>query len=254
MKKKQVFIGWSGNRSRTIAKALQRWLQNVLPNIKFWFSEEDLAKGKPWAGELLEAARDSAHGVFVITSDNKTAQWPVFEAGAVFKGSRNAICCPLLCGVNQGDISGPLAEFQSTAIQDREDVYRLVKELDEACADGKTDEQGVKQRFGESWPEFEQEVKTALESKPPDPEPAARRADRKPKEDLSSFFALDRSAMGATKPARQPRSRHPLFDYDPMTETYTARQQVPGPGYYEYDPASQTCTARTPPPLGASYD
>ena len=40
----KVFIAWSGNSCKHIAQILHEWLSSVLPYVKTWMSEEDIAE------------------------------------------------------------------------------------------------------------------------------------------------------------------------------------------------------------------
>jgi hypothetical protein len=57
--KLKIFISWSGNRSRAVAKAFHAWLPDVLPLAEPWMSAEDVENGAKWnqvvSGELEKA-------------------------------------------------------------------------------------------------------------------------------------------------------------------------------------------------------
>ena len=39
----KVFISWSGERSKKIAKALKKWIKNVIQSVEPFVSSEDIA-------------------------------------------------------------------------------------------------------------------------------------------------------------------------------------------------------------------
>jgi len=178
MEKLQVFISWSGPRSHEVAKHLKGWLPDVVRNAEPWLSSEDLRKGLQWLPELSKNLANTGFGLLVLTAENKDAPWLVFEAGVISKALPDKHCCPLLCDLKQSDISGPLAQFQSTSITKKDDVQRLVATMNQACGSGKVDDERLNKWFALSWTEFDKNVKDALAAQP---SPAAAGV-RKPNE------------------------------------------------------------------------
>ena len=43
----KVLISWSGDPSRSIAGALNDWLEGVLPQVEPWISDEEIRSGRP---------------------------------------------------------------------------------------------------------------------------------------------------------------------------------------------------------------
>lgn len=162
MDKLQVFISWSGDRSRAVAKHLKTWLPDVVRNAEPWLSSEDLRKGLQWLPELNKNLSSTGFGLLVLTADNKDAPWLVFEAGVISKALPDKHCCPVLCDLKQSDISGPLTQFQSTTITSKTDMLQLVKTMNDASDASKIDDERLHKWFSRSWDEFAQDVDQAL--------------------------------------------------------------------------------------------
>ena len=108
MAKMQVFISWSGPRSQAIAKCIRDWLPIVLPQTEPWVSTDDIPKGAQWLIQINQALSKCTAGLIVITPENQSAPWLVFEAGAAFKAMPDRLCCPILCSIKDSDLTGPL--------------------------------------------------------------------------------------------------------------------------------------------------
>ncbi|HNQ23865.1 MAG TPA: TIR domain-containing protein [Phycisphaerae bacterium] len=169
MDKLQVFISWSGERSHAVAEQVKTWLVDVVPQAEPWLSSEDLRKGLQWLPELNKSLNTSGFGLLVLTAENKDAPWLLFEAGVISKALPNRHCCPLLCGLKQTEISGPLAQFQSAAITSNKDMLHLAKTMHDASGAGKLDEERLNRWFPKTWDDFAKQVSQALATKPSAP-------------------------------------------------------------------------------------
>src|SRR6266852_8988974 len=122
-----VFISWSGERSKLAAEALYEWLPIVLQTAKPWMSSEDIQKGSRGLGEVGRALDGMKVGIICLTPENLTAQWILFEAGALSKtvDANTRVCTYLLCGLQPRDVKPPLGMFQATEAS-KEDMRKLV--------------------------------------------------------------------------------------------------------------------------------
>jgi len=123
-----VFISWSGERSRAAAEALRGWLPMIINAAKPFLSVTDIEKGTRWATELASKLQSAKAGILCLTPSNIHADWLLFEAGALSKTVENPFICPLLIGLEPSDIKGPLAQFQATRAT-KEDLLQLLKTL-----------------------------------------------------------------------------------------------------------------------------
>jgi hypothetical protein len=78
-----VFICWSGDRSKAIAQALTVLVRQVLSPPPEIFLSENIDKGAEWF-QAVRAGLDSARaGIIVLTHENIHSPWMHFEAGAL---------------------------------------------------------------------------------------------------------------------------------------------------------------------------
>jgi len=88
-----VFISWSGSRSRAVAEILRDWIQKVLQGTRPWLSTRDIEGGALWISEINEQLKESSIGIICISMDNRSNPWILFEAGALAKGlPSNRVC------------------------------------------------------------------------------------------------------------------------------------------------------------------
>src|SRR5688572_30100805 len=102
----QVFISWSGERSRMVAEALGAWLSQVIQAVDPWISLE-IAKGTRWGAEVSARLELTRIGIVCLTPENRHADWLLFEAGAISK-TKGAQLCTFLLDLRPADIEGPL--------------------------------------------------------------------------------------------------------------------------------------------------
>lgn len=108
----KVFLSWSGEQSREVAKVLKEWIPDIIQAVDPWMSEEDIHKGARWGSELADSLQGPHFGLLCLTRENLTAPWLLFEAGALSKSLDVARVCPFLFGIEKTDIErGPLLQF-----------------------------------------------------------------------------------------------------------------------------------------------
>lgn len=157
-----VFICWSGDRSKRVAEVLRDWLPSVIQSVRPWMADEDLRKGTNWPRELSEKLAKTNYGIVCLTEENLLNEWIMFEAGALSKQIEGALVAPFLLGVEKDQISGPLATFQLTEAI-KEDTYKLVKSVNEAQEMDKLDNVVLRKVYNKWWPDLEEQITKALE-------------------------------------------------------------------------------------------
>ncbi len=121
-----VFLSWSGERSRLAAEAFKLWIQEVLQCVEPWMSP-DIEKGANWPAELSDRLEMTYVGIAFLTQDNLSSPWLHFEVGSLAKTKRGRPCIVLL-DVAPTDVRGPLSLYQPTECNEG-DILRLVQNL-----------------------------------------------------------------------------------------------------------------------------
>ena len=64
-----LFIAWSGERSRFVAETLYDWLPKVI-KVKPWMSDYDIFSGERWFEKILKGLKTSDAGIICLTREN----------------------------------------------------------------------------------------------------------------------------------------------------------------------------------------
>lgn len=151
-----VFISWSGPRSKAAAEALKEWLPTILQAARPWMSASDIDKGTRWREEVTAALDAMKAGIICLSPENLTAEWLLFEAGALSKtrDPKAHVWTYLLADLKPQDVKDPLAMFQAT-IAEKEDTRKLIhsinKNLDAGVVEARLDH-----LFDKLWPDLEE--------------------------------------------------------------------------------------------------
>jgi hypothetical protein len=152
-----VFISWSGERSRCFAEALRSWLKQLINVLDPWMSVADIDKGTRWRDHVAARLKTSDIGIICLTPTNLRSEWLLFEAGALSKAIDTAYVCTLLIDLEPSDISGPLAQFQATRAN-RNEIRDLVRTINSALGlQGRSDHE-LDEAFEVWWPKLEQHL------------------------------------------------------------------------------------------------
>ncbi|ADV86383.1 Uncharacterised protein [Vibrio vulnificus] len=162
-----VFISWSGNRSKAVAELLDDWLQCVIQAVDPWMSSKDIDRGAMWFSEINDQLQNTTIGIICLTQDNLSKPWILFEAGALAKGLTESRVCTFLVDLEPSDIGTPLSQFNHT-FPNKDGVWELIRTLNSSLKDKALKERVLEQVFDTYWPQFEQRFKSILQDYPMD--------------------------------------------------------------------------------------
>jgi hypothetical protein len=199
MAKMDIFISWSGPRSRAVAEALKKYLPMIVNDFNPWLSSSDIDKGSRSSEEIARALTNARAGIICLTPNNLKEPWILFEAGAVAKTVREKpLACTLLIDLQITDVSGPLAQFQATKPTEAE-LLHLIQTLNKELGESAVPESQLAASFELCWPK----LKHTLDNLPPDgtgQTPPARPAD----DMLKELLELSRqNSLGVLESHRQ---------------------------------------------------
>lgn len=200
----KIFVSWSGETSKKIAESIREWLPTVLQTVKPYFTPSDIEKGTRWSSDIAKELDDSMAGIFCVTKENLNSQWLMFEAGAISKKVDQSLVCPILVGLDNSDIKGPLTQFQTTLFE-KSDFKKLVSGINKANVDNVLDESVLHTVFEKFWPDLHDKITTILKNEGlTNAKGADIRTDRDVLEeilDLSRALAIQKS--GGFKPHKE---------------------------------------------------
>lgn len=159
----KVFVSWSGERSKGVAKALSRWLPELFQDLTSWMSSDSISAGAQWETELKESLRESRFGVVCLTPENIAAPWLLFEAGAVSTAMAASRVVPYCFGMKPTEVTPPLSMFQASTA-DRDGTYLLIQSINQQRDEGRAmDELRLNRVFEKWWPDLESELQKISE-------------------------------------------------------------------------------------------
>lgn len=167
----QVFLSWSGERSRQIAEALRGWLPKVVQFVRPWMSAEDIGAGTRWLAEVSATLNTASVGIICVTPENQHNPWLLFEAGALSKTLDQTCVCPLLFEMTPGQLNGPITQFQANALN-RIGIGKVLMTINRGLGDRRLDAQYLDEILDVWWPKLEEK----LSAIPAPTKPVAARA------------------------------------------------------------------------------
>ena len=157
----KVFISWSGQDSKKLGEALRDWLPGVLQLVTPYFTPSDIEKGTRWSTDISRELSESQIGILCVTRDNIHNDWILFEAGALSKSLEKSHVCPVLFGITNTDLAGPLKQFQTTEFE-KGDIHRLLGVINGRSGENKLPQKTLDTVFEKWWPDLEGKVNQIL--------------------------------------------------------------------------------------------
>lgn len=155
-----IFLSWSGNRSKLIAKEFKEWIRIVIKNSQPFFSSQDVTKANRWTIELAKQLKETDFGIVLMTKENVNSPWIYFEAGALSSNYLKGNVCTIQFDISESEIQAPLNQFQN-AIFTREDILKLFLDINARVKNGNTEKQVIA-NFTKSWPSYNRKIREIL--------------------------------------------------------------------------------------------
>lgn len=128
---KKIFISWSGDNSKEIAKALKDVLENHVfrdQGLECFVSDIDISSGDDWWNKIKSELKKCKLGIACITKENKAAPWIYFESGAMI--ARELKLIPLLINCSYRALNDtPLSSKHMVDFYNEEKFCGMIKTI-----------------------------------------------------------------------------------------------------------------------------
>ncbi len=152
-----IFISWSGDRSRLIAEAIRVWLPKVMQSVKPWMSDQDISAGARWLTEVASTLNTTSVGLICVTPENQHNPWLLFEAGALSKTIEQTCVCPIVFEMTPGQLDGPLTQFQANSL-DRIGMGKVLATINSGLGDRRLETQQLEEILDVWWPKLQEKL------------------------------------------------------------------------------------------------
>lgn len=214
----EVFISWSGEKSRKSAEVLRGWLPSVIQAVTPYYTPKDIDKGQRWSNDIAGKLDSSQFGIILVTRDNLNAPWILFEAGALSKNVGSARVCPILLDLKPTDLSGPLVQFQATEFT-KDDIRKLVGAINDALGESSINEKILDNIFEKWWPDLEQELKAIISQDSSDKVAGEVRSDRELLEEVLRLVRSNEYTSFDSGNGLFDKLKHKAVSYNESTKT-----------------------------------
>jgi len=162
-----ILLTWSGASSHEIATFFHGWFPTVLPGIKPWISDQDIAKGRKWFPELMTQLDKTNMSITFVTPENVRSPWIYYEVGVIAAKLEHGIVCPYLTGVDGRSVKDtPLGQFQWTEAN-KTDTLNLLRSINQQLGDRGHDGRLLEGNFSTQWPKLKRLVDRIVEARVP---------------------------------------------------------------------------------------
>ncbi|WP_100483141.1 toll/interleukin-1 receptor domain-containing protein [Mycobacteroides abscessus] len=152
----QVFISWSGDRSREIGLIWKSLIEDTFDSVNAFVSHRDITPGERGLTVIKARLDETSVGIPIVTADNVDSQWINFESGALSKEVPDAPVRVMPCLVDYKDpseLTGPLTQFQAKLLN-QDGVEAILSTIAQANS---IEWQRKKAGFEARWPQFDEQ-------------------------------------------------------------------------------------------------
>jgi hypothetical protein len=217
--KVKVFISWSGQLAKKVARVWRDLLDAVFDNVDPFMSEKDIEAGDRNLRKIADELSGTNFGIVVVTQENQNSRWLNYEAGALSKNvdedseETGRVVPSIVDFARAGDVERPLGQFQGKLLNEegiRETLMVLAKVAD-------ADKDRIVERFDSLWSTAYEDRFAQAQTLPDTPAPKERDTPDKVDEILTIVrSAPDVDTVGEILTIVRDMSRTAKFGPPPM--------------------------------------
>ena len=191
----KIFVSWSGELSKQIAQTLRTWLPRIIQSLDVFYSPDDIEKGDNWDSKISQELSACNYGIICLTSENTTAPWIHFEAGAL-ANALDARVSTLMININPSDIKGPLARYQATRLE-KDDFSQLIESINKSL-ETPLDNTVLMPLLDALWPTISAEFEKAKNACPDqNPKPIKKELSNEPLEEILQLLRKQHTLLSS---------------------------------------------------------
>jgi hypothetical protein len=217
----KVFLSWSGEPSRSVAKALHGWLGLVVQHVEPWMSDEEIKSGARWNETLARSLDEMDFGIVCVTRSNQGSPWLMFESGALAKRLEIARLVPLCIDLKPSEVTSPLQGFQGRPLT-QAGMRQIIHDLHQT-ADRPRPREDIDRLFDNMWKELSEAVGRAKRTAIEEPAPSVRSTDDMLAELVTRVRNLERDIEQGRKADPAAAERERLSEAVNLLNNATAR-------------------------------
>lgn len=132
--------------------------------MEVFFSPEYIEKGDNWDSKISNELSKCNYGIVCLTSENTSAPWINFEAGAIAKALESKVAT-LMVDIKTSDIQGPLKRYQATNLE-KNDMWQLISDINKVTENPLSTEV-LESTFSAIWDKMYDAIKQHIENNKP---------------------------------------------------------------------------------------
>ncbi len=159
----ELFISWSGKHSKIIASHLKTTLEEIFGNEDFsvFMSEKDIESGTEWFRIIKNHLTNSSCAIIVLTKENTSAPWVLFESGAMAINHEDKRVIPILFEVDIEEKS-PLSHYNHIKFS-KDGFEKMILDIKKFCKFKKMTNSQLLTVVNESFSKFNDKITKNLD-------------------------------------------------------------------------------------------
>lgn len=158
---KSIFLSWSGDESKKIAKKFKDALTYFFGSkIKVFFSQEDIPSGAEWFSKIKEELQLCKLGILCITKENFDSPWINFEAGAMIACGIKVV--PVLFGTSRLAYKSPMDSVNNVAFE-KDEFCKFLKNINDDLELGMSSD-NFEKKARKQYTDFKNSISSSLKS------------------------------------------------------------------------------------------